>query len=107
VDDVIVHKLGENDYLLVINAGTRKRLEIGIGRCVALQLPSKEVSDYYTQLAIQGPKAVDVMRKLTDVDLDSIKKLLGSSTATVCGIPNTMWRAPAIRRRRFRDLCPL
>ena len=90
VDDVIVHKLGDNDYMLVINAGTREKdwnwVRTNVSR---FNCHPKEVSDYYTQLAIQGPKAVDVMRKLTDVDLDSIKNYW-FKFGTVCGIPNTM-----------------
>src|SRR5437899_10516760 len=90
VDDVIVHKLGENDYMLVINAGTREKDWNWVRQNVSrFNCHPKEVSDYYTQLAIQGPKAVDVMRKLTDVDLDSIKNYW-FKYGTVCGIPNTM-----------------
>jgi aminomethyltransferase len=90
VDDVIVHKLGDNDYMLVINAGTREK-DWGWVRTNVQKFNChpKEVSDYYTQLAIQGPKAVDVMRKLTDVDLDSIKNYW-FRFGTVCKIPNTM-----------------
>ena len=90
VDDVIVHKLGDNDYLLVINAGTREkdvnwvRKNITRFRCHADNL-----SDYYTQLAIQGPKAVDVLRKLTNVDLAPIKNYW-FTYGTVCGLPTTM-----------------
>ena len=90
VDDVIVHRIGENDYLLVINAGTREkdwnwvRTNVSKFNCHA-----KEASDFFTQLAIQGPKAVDVVRKLTDVDLDSIKNYW-FKYGTVCGIPNTL-----------------
>jgi len=54
VDDVIVHRLGEDDFLLVINAGTREK-DINWVRantrgfdCVV-----EELSDAYTQLAIQ------------------------------------------------------
>ena len=90
VDDVIVHKLGENDYLLVINAGTREKDWNWVRTNVArFNCHPKEVSDYYTQLAIQGPKAVDVVRKLTDVDLSTIKGYW-FKYGTVCGIPNTM-----------------
>lgn len=90
VDDVIVHRIGENDYLLVINAGTREKDWNWVRQNVSrFNCHPKEVSDYYTQLAIQGPKAVDVMRKLTDVDLDSIKNYW-FKYGTVCGIPNTM-----------------
>src|SRR6201982_989060 len=56
VDDVIVHRLGEDDYLLVINAGTREK-DINWVRentrgsdCVV-----QDLGDAYTQLAIQGP----------------------------------------------------
>jgi aminomethyltransferase len=74
VDDVIVHRLGEDDFLLVINAGTREK-DIRWVRentrnfdCVV-----EELSDAYTQLAIQGPRAIDVLKKLTDANLEGIK----------------------------------
>src|ERR1700757_2744189 len=90
VADVIVHRIGENDYLLVINAGTREKDWNWVRQNVSrFNCHPKEVSDYYTQLAVQGPKAVDVMRKLTDVDLESIKNYW-FKYGTVCGIPNTM-----------------
>ncbi|MBI2683002.1 MAG: glycine cleavage system aminomethyltransferase GcvT [Acidobacteriales bacterium] len=90
VDDVIVHKLGENDYLLVINAGTREKDWNWVRQNVSkFNCHAKDVGDYYTQLAIQGPKAAQVMQKLTDVDLSIIKNYWFKH-GTVCGIPNTM-----------------
>jgi aminomethyltransferase len=90
VDDVIVHKLSENDYLLVINAGTREKDWNWVRQNVArFNCHPKDFSDYYTQLAIQGPKAVNVMQKLTDVDLSTVKNYW-FKYGTVCGIPNTM-----------------
>src|SRR5499427_1446091 len=90
VDDVIVHRLGEDDYLLVINAGTREK-DINWVRentkgfdCVV-----EELSDDYTQLAIQGPRAIDVMRKLTDANLDGIKNYWFTH-GTVCGLKNIL-----------------
>ncbi|HEY2820518.1 MAG TPA: glycine cleavage system aminomethyltransferase GcvT [Candidatus Acidoferrum sp.] len=90
VDDVIVHRLGEDDYLLVINAGTREK-DINWVRentkgfdCVV-----EELSDSYTQLAIQGPRAIDVMRKLTDANLDVIKNYWFTH-GTVCGLENIL-----------------
>src|SRR6201989_459247 len=63
VDEVIVHKLSENDYLLVINAGTREKdvnwVRQNVGRMQGVHV--SDYSDYYTQLAIQGPRAVDVL----------------------------------------------
>ena len=75
VDDVVLHKLGENDYLIVINAGTREKdvqwVRKTIGGMGGLHIT--DVSDYYTQIAIQGPKAAATLQKLTGVDLSAIK----------------------------------
>lgn len=90
VDDVIVHKLGENDYLLVINAGTREKDVSWVQSNVrGFRCHANDLSDYYTQLAIQGPRAVDVVSKLTNVDLTPIKNYW-FTYGTVCGLPNTM-----------------
>ena len=90
VDDVIVHKLGENDYLLVINAGTREKDYGWVKKNVTrFRCHADDIGDYYTQLAIQGSKAVEVLKKLTDVDLSRIKNYWFTH-GTVCGIPNTL-----------------
>ncbi len=90
VDDVIVHRLGEDDYLLVINAGTREK-DISWVRentkgfdCVV-----EELSDAYTQLAIQGPRAQELLQKLTDANLSAIKNYWFTH-GTVCGLKNTL-----------------
>ena len=90
VDDVIVHRLGDDDFLLVINAGTRQK-DIDWVRqntrdfdCVV-----EELSDAYTQLAIQGRRAVDVLQKLTDANLGSIKNYWFTH-GTVCGLKNIL-----------------
>jgi aminomethyltransferase len=90
VDDVIVHRLREDDYLLVINAGTREK-DINWVRdnIISFDCHVEELSDTYTQLAIQGPKAVDVLRKLTDANLDVIRNYWFTH-GTVCGLKNTL-----------------
>src|ERR1700739_2940092 len=90
VDDVIVHRLGEDDFLLVINAGTREK-DINWVRANTKNFDCvvEELSDGYTQLAIQGPRAVTVMRKLTNVDLSAIKNYWFTH-GTVCGLKNTL-----------------
>ena len=91
VDDIVVHKLGENDYLIVINAGTREKDVQWVRKQVG-HLPGSHVSDYsdyYTQLAIQGPRAAETLQKLTSTDLGTIKNYW-FTWGTVCGLPNTM-----------------
>ena len=90
VDDVIVHKLGNNDYLLVINAGTREKDYGWVKKNVSrFHCHADDVGDYYTQIAIQGPKAEATLQKLTDVNLSEIKNYW-FKYGTVCGLPNTM-----------------
>jgi len=90
VDDVIVHRLGESDYLLVINAGTREKDYNWVRDNVkGFNCKAEDIGDHYTQIAIQGPKAIDVLRKLTDADLASIKNYWFTH-GTVCGLNNTL-----------------
>jgi aminomethyltransferase len=78
VDDVIVHRLGEHEYLLVINAGTREKDFNWVRDNVRdntrqFDCKVEHLSDDFTQIAIQGPKAVDLLQKLTDADLSAVK----------------------------------
>ena len=90
VDDVIVHRLGEDDFLLVINAGTREK-DINWVRdnTKGFEGVVEDLSDAYTQLAIQGPRAAEVLQKLTDADLSAIKNYWFTH-GTVCGLKNTL-----------------
>jgi aminomethyltransferase len=90
VDDVIVHRLGEDDYLLVINAGTREKDIHWVRTNTAnFDCTVEDLSDSYTQLAIQGPRAADVLRKLADANLDTVKNYWFTH-GTVCGLKNTL-----------------
>ena len=92
VDDVVLHKLGENDYLIVINAGTREK-DVQWVRQTIGTMPSvhiTDVSDFYTQIAIQGPKAMATLQKLTKADLTPIKNYW-FTWGEVCGCHNTMF----------------
>jgi aminomethyltransferase len=84
VDDVIVHRLGEDDYLLVINAGTREK-DFNWVRDNTRQFKCRveHLSDDFTQIAIQGPKAVNLLQKLTDADLSAVK-FYWVTRGTVC-----------------------
>src|SRR2546426_2165303 len=90
VDDVIVHRLSEDGFLLVINAGTREK-DINWVRenTKSFDCVVEELSDAYTQLAIQGPQAVNLMKKLTDANLDGVKNYWFTH-GTVCGLKNTL-----------------
>jgi aminomethyltransferase len=96
VDDILVHRLSANDYLLVVNAGTKDTDYAWIRRQVG-SFPSIHISDYssyYSQLALQGPRALATLQKLTKtgpggVDLAGIKNYW-FTYGTVAGVPNAM-----------------
>ena len=90
VDDVIVHRLGEDEYLLVINAGTREK-DFNWVRDNTHQFDCavENLSDDFTQVAIQGPKAVDLLQKLTNADLSKVK-FYWVTRGTVRGLANIL-----------------
>jgi glycine cleavage system T protein (aminomethyltransferase) len=90
VDDVIVHRLGEDEYLLVINAGTREK-DFSWVRDNTRQFDCvvENLSDDFTQIAIQGPKAVNLLQKLTDADLSAVK-FYWVTRGTVCGLKSIL-----------------
>jgi aminomethyltransferase len=90
VDDVIVHRLADDDYLLVINAGTREK-DFNWVRDNTRRFDCKveNLSDDYTQIAIQGPKGVELLQRLTDADLSAVK-FYWVTRGTVCGLRNIL-----------------
>jgi aminomethyltransferase len=90
VDDVIVHRLGEDEYLLVINAGTREKDFNWVrDNTRSYDCAVENLSDDFTQIAIQGPKGVDLLQKLTDTDLKAVK-FYWVTRGTVCGLKNVL-----------------
>ncbi len=91
VDDILVHRLGPNDYLLVVNAGTKDKdfawIYRQVGRWPGIHLG--DYSAYYSQLALQGPRALQTLAKLTKLDLAAIKNY-HFTWGTVAGIPNVV-----------------
>jgi aminomethyltransferase len=91
VDDILVHRLSPNDYLLVVNAGTKDKDYAWIRRQVGAW-PSIHIADYssyYSQLALQGPRALETLQKLTKMDLAAIKNYWFAWGA-VAGVPNVL-----------------
>ena len=91
VDDILVHRLSPNDYLLVVNAGTKDKDYAWIRRQVG-SFPSVHIADYspfYSQLALQGPRALPTLQKLTKTDLAAIRNYW-FTWGTVAGVPNVL-----------------
>jgi aminomethyltransferase len=73
VDDLLIYRMKEEQYLLVVNASNIEKDWNWISAQNDLGVDMKNISDDYSLLAIQGPKAVEAMQALSSVDLAAIK----------------------------------
>ena len=72
VDDLIIYKIKEQEYLLVVNASNIEKDWNWISSHNSFGATMRNLSDDYSLLAIQGPKAIEAMQALTSVDLSAI-----------------------------------
>jgi aminomethyltransferase len=74
VDDMLVYCLDREKYLLVVNAAnTDKDYQWVVSHLARFNVKTENLSDSYSQLALQGPKAAEILKPLTDVRLDEMK----------------------------------
>lgn len=73
VDDLIVYKLKENSFLLVVNAANSDKDYDYILKLKPSDVKVEDVSENYGLVAIQGPKSVEYIKKLMDIEVDNIK----------------------------------
>jgi len=72
VDDLIVYKIDEITYMLVVNASNIEKDWNWISSHNSFGVDMKDISDRTSLLAIQGPKAITTLQKLTDINLSEI-----------------------------------
>lgn len=72
VDDLIIYRIKENTYLLVVNASNIEKDWNWIESQNTFKASQRNLSDDYALLAIQGPKAIESMQSLTSIDLAEI-----------------------------------
>ncbi len=72
VDDLIVYKIDEITYMLVVNASNIEKDWNWISSHNSFGVEMKDISDRTSLLAIQGPKATATLQKLTDINLSEI-----------------------------------
>jgi len=73
VDDIITYKVSNNEYLMVVNASNIDKDFEWISSNNSMNAAFENLSDQYSLLAIQGPKANKAMQSLTNVDLANLK----------------------------------
>ncbi len=73
VDDLLIYRMNEDKYILVVNASNIEKDWNWIAQHNTMDATMKDLSDEFSLLAIQGPKAADAMQALTDVNLKELK----------------------------------
>ena len=73
VDDIITYKVSDTEYLMVVNASNIDKDFEWINSQNTMNATFEDLSDQYSLLAIQGPKANEAMQSLTNVDLANLK----------------------------------
>ncbi|WP_405805922.1 glycine cleavage system aminomethyltransferase GcvT [Streptomyces sp. NBC_00210] len=87
VDDLIVYRLGETEYMVVANAGNAQIvLDALTERAAGFDAEVRDDRDAYALIAVQGPQSPGILKSLTDADLDGLKYYAGLP-GTVAGVP--------------------
>ncbi len=73
VDDMLVHKISDTHYFLVVNAANQDKDYEWIEANNKFNCSVENASDHYTLLAVQGPHALEIVQKLTGVELTSLR----------------------------------
>lgn len=89
VDDLLVYRYKENEYYLVVNASNIEKDWNWIKSHNTFGAEMKNMSDDMSLLAVQGPKAINTIQKLTNVDLSAIP-YYHFTTGTVAGIEHVI-----------------
>ncbi|MEU4799765.1 glycine cleavage system aminomethyltransferase GcvT [Streptomyces sp. NPDC023327] len=87
LDDLIVYRLGESEYLVVANASNAQVvLDALNARAEGFDAEVRDDRDAYALLAVQGPESPGILKSVTDADLDGLKYYAGLP-GTVAGVP--------------------
>ena len=91
VDDLLVYELGEEDYLLVVNAANIDKDWAWVSKQnEKFGANIANISDQISQLAVQGPLALKAMQKLTAEPVENMEYYT-TKTITFAGIPNVIF----------------
>jgi aminomethyltransferase len=87
LDDLIVYRLAEQEYLVVANASNAQTVLDALAlRAAGFDAKVRDDREAYALLAVQGPQAPGILASLTDADLDGLKYYAGLP-GTVAGVP--------------------
>jgi len=89
VDDLLVYRIDEKTYMLVVNASNIQKDWDWISKFNTYGVDVKDISDRTSLLAVQGPKAAEALQSLTDIQLSSME-YYSFKKGTFAGIGNVL-----------------
>ena len=89
VDDLLVYRIDEKTYMLVVNASNIEKDWNWIQKFNTEDVEMHNISDKTSLLAVQGPKAAEALQSLTDIDLASME-YYSFTKGTFAGVENVV-----------------
>ncbi len=73
IDDCVVHRFGPDHYFICVNAANTDKDYEWVAQCNSWGVEVRNVSAHYSQIALQGPKALEIITRLTDTNPGDLK----------------------------------
>ncbi|QGQ47197.1 glycine cleavage system aminomethyltransferase GcvT [Metabacillus sediminilitoris] len=105
VDDLLIYKKADNNYLLVINASNIEKDVEWLCSHVFGDVTVRNISNEIAQLALQGPLADKILQSLTDTDLSEIKFFKFKDAVKVAGVNSLVSRTGYTGEDGFEIYC--
>lgn len=106
VDDLLIYRLAENHFLLVVNAANIQKDYQWLSSHLEGDVRLTDRSEWIALLAVQGPLAAQVLQKLTDADLQSINRFTFQNNVEVAGVKLLLSRTGYTGEDGFELYCP-
>lgn len=105
VDDLLIYKKSDNNYLLVINASNIEKDVEWLCSHVFGDVTVRNISNEIAQLALQGPLADKILQSLTDTDLSEIKFFKFKDAVKIAGVNSLVSRTGYTGEDGFEIYC--
>lgn len=106
VDDLMIYRKSENDFLLVVNAANTEKDFNWLSEHVKGDVELSDLTFDIALLALQGPKAETVLQKITDENLEDIKHFKFKDNVVLNGVPAIVSRTGYTGEEGFEIYCP-
>lgn len=106
VDDLIVYRMGEEEYLLVVNAANKDKDYAWFTKHAKGEVQITDLSHEFAQLALQGPKSKEILSKLTDESKLPTKYYSFTPNLDVAGVPCLVSRTGYTGELGYELYCP-